>query len=607
MKTVAIVQARMNSARLPGKILKTVLGKSLLEYQIERLRTVGDIDEIVVATTTHEIDSAVVSACEKLNVAWFRGSEENVLERFYLCAKAHHANVIIRVTSDCPVIDPEVLAKTLLKFKSGPYDYVSNTLVRSFPRGLDVEVFSFAALEQCFKNATLPAHREHVTSYIYENPERFRLGGFSNESDQSHHRWTVDTPEDFQLIRLLIEGLYPANPNFLLSDLLHILSLHPEWQTLNAHIEQKKASGKVIAIRTDASLQIGTGHVIRCLTLGQALRSKGMQCIFIVRNLKGNLNQYIQSQDFKVLELPAPVTGGANLGWAEVSSDQDAGDTIAKLKLHNITPDLLIVDHYAFSETWHTQLRPCVKGIVVIDDLADRPLNCDLLIDANFPAKGPAKYASLLPNECEVLSGPEFTFLKNEFVTLRQSLNRNFQNLPRNLIVFFGGIDATNETSKVLHALIALDEPELKISVVIGESNPHRIVVEKLTFALPGAQLHIQTDQMAMLMARAQLCFGAGGTAAWERLCLGLPTITICIAENQRESLALLSEQGFVFHLGEAADVTQENIINTIRPLLYSKENLKTLQQMSIKGLQLIDGLGVARVTDRIQKLLMKQ
>ncbi|MDY7003480.1 MAG: glycosyltransferase family protein [Cyanobacteriota bacterium] len=242
MKVVIIVQARMTSTRLPGKVLKKVLGKSLLEYQIERLRRVKLANEVVIATTINEVDEPIVQLCNSLSVPYFRGSEEDVLSRYYETAKAHQADVIVRITSDCPLIDPGVIDRVIrfyINYQT-EYDYVSNSLERTYPRGMDTEVFSFKALQEALKEAIAPPEREHVTPFIHRQPQRYNLASVNYLENQSHHRWTVDTPEDFELIKRILEAIYSKLPDFTLKDCLNLLDKNPEWSTINANIQQKK-------------------------------------------------------------------------------------------------------------------------------------------------------------------------------------------------------------------------------------------------------------------------------------------------------------------------------------------------------------------------------
>lgn len=241
MKTVIIVQARMTSTRLPGKVLKQVLGKPLLEYQLERLKRVKNASEIVIATTTNETDQPIVEWCQHLGVAFFRGSEPDVLARYHDAAEAHKAEVIVRITSDCPLIDPEIVDRAIAHYLShiDTLDYVSNGLELTYPRGMDVEVFSRRALDEANAEAMTQEEHEHVTPFIYHRPERYRLANIALPERQDHHRWTVDTVEDLELVSRIIRALYPTTPAFSLKDILSLLQQHPDWANLNVHIRQK--------------------------------------------------------------------------------------------------------------------------------------------------------------------------------------------------------------------------------------------------------------------------------------------------------------------------------------------------------------------------------
>lgn len=242
MHIVAIIQARMTSSRLPGKVLLPAAGKPLLQHEVERVKRSIHIHHIVIATTTNHTDDPVVELADDLGVSYYRGSEEDVLSRYYEAAKTYRADVIVRLTADCPLIDPAIIDQTIQTYldHSDAFDYVSNTLTRRFPRGMDTEVFSFQSLETAYFNATQPYEREHVTPYLYLNPNRFRLGEVMCPEDLSSHRWTVDTPEDYELIRHIIENLYPVHPHFTIQDVLRWLEAHPEWMEINQHIKQKK-------------------------------------------------------------------------------------------------------------------------------------------------------------------------------------------------------------------------------------------------------------------------------------------------------------------------------------------------------------------------------
>lgn len=241
MKTVVIVQARMTSTRLPGKVLLPLAGEPILTRLVERLRRVRLAQEIVIATTTNASDDPIASLCTQMGVPCHRGSEHDVLARYADAAQAHAADVVVRITSDCPLIDPALVGQAIATYQEGDSDYVSNMLPPTWPYGMAVEVFSAAALHEAHVQATQDSEREHVTPFIYWHPQRYRLRNIASPQDLSHHRWTVDTHEDYELVRRLFETLYPTHPTFTLADLLALMEAHPDWLRINQHIEQKQA------------------------------------------------------------------------------------------------------------------------------------------------------------------------------------------------------------------------------------------------------------------------------------------------------------------------------------------------------------------------------
>lgn len=240
MNIVAITQSRMGSTRLPGKVLKKVNEKTLLDYQLDSLKKSKLLTQVVVATTTESSDDAIVQLCEKRDQAYFRGSESNVLERYYLAAKKYKADVVVRITSDCPVIDAEIVDNVIQQFINNKVDYASNSLERTYPRGMDTEVFTMKALEMAYSGATEQKEFEHVTPYIYFHPQLFKILSIKNDINYSKYRWTVDTDEDFKLIENLIEFLSVQSQEINLHNLLNAMDQHEDWYDINAHIEQKK-------------------------------------------------------------------------------------------------------------------------------------------------------------------------------------------------------------------------------------------------------------------------------------------------------------------------------------------------------------------------------
>ncbi len=239
MSTAVIIQARMSSSRLPGKVLRPILGRPMLSFQIERLRKARGFDRIVLATTTNRSDDVIVAFCRAEGLDCYRGSELDVLARYYEAAVECAASSIVRVTADCPLLDPDVVERVISTFRGGgECDYASNMLQPTFPYGMAVEVMSFAALREAHSRARDPAEREHVTPYIYRRPDQFRIASVEMSPNRSDHRWTVDTPEDCALVTRILEALYPTNPDFRMADVVALLEAHPEWRELNRHVRQ---------------------------------------------------------------------------------------------------------------------------------------------------------------------------------------------------------------------------------------------------------------------------------------------------------------------------------------------------------------------------------
>ncbi len=227
----------MGSTRLPGKVLADIQGHPMLWYVVQRTRAAQTLDDVIVATTSEPADDKIVALCSELGVTCFRGSEEDVLDRYYQAALREKADVVVRITSDCPLIDPEIIDKVIREFLATQCDYASNSLVRTYPRGLDTEVMTFQALERSWLRARKPYERTHVTAYIYDKSSDFRLLPVTGDHDYSHYRWTVDTPEDLELVRT-IYGRMKGTEAFL-NDVIQLLQREPAIADINRAISQK--------------------------------------------------------------------------------------------------------------------------------------------------------------------------------------------------------------------------------------------------------------------------------------------------------------------------------------------------------------------------------
>ena len=237
---IAIIQARMGSTRLPGKTMINICGKPILQHLIERISYCKLIDQIIVATTNKSEDDEIIQFCKKLNMIYFRGKENDVLDRYYQCAKKNQADIVIRVTGDSPFKEPDVTDKIIHEIKSDKtLDYVSNTIEPSYPIGIDIEAFRFRALETIWKYGKKPYDREHINAYLYNNQSFFKIKSVKQAIDLSHMRWTLDTKEDLEFTIAIYNKLYSPEKLFFMNDILKLLEKHPELSIINSHVKQK--------------------------------------------------------------------------------------------------------------------------------------------------------------------------------------------------------------------------------------------------------------------------------------------------------------------------------------------------------------------------------
>ncbi len=342
-----------------------------------------------------------------------------------------------------------------------------------------------------------------------------------------------------------------------------------------------------VVIRADASIKIGSGHIRRCLSLASELEARGADVFFVCRQLPGNLCGLISERNFHVFCLPA-----SGEGAAECTPVEDARESAAVLDSLPGRIDWLVVDHYALGRDWESVLRGRVEKILVLDDLANREHDCDLLLDQGFYyPEMKHRYDGLVTAGCRLLLGPRYALLDSSFARQAGEEKRAFGN---RLFIFFGGSDATNETGKTLAALSLLANRKLQFDVVVGSGNPWREEIEKQAASCKQVTLHYNVDAMASLMARADIALGAGGTTTWERCCLGLPSIVISVADNQTVLSETLGLDGRLLYLGEAAQVSGETIARAVQSLLDFPWWRRSLNRRSR---ELVDGYGCRRLS----------
>ncbi|QMV41661.1 UDP-2,4-diacetamido-2,4,6-trideoxy-beta-L-altropyranose hydrolase [Cohnella cholangitidis] len=332
-------------------------------------------------------------------------------------------------------------------------------------------------------------------------------------------------------------------------------------------------------IRADASLAIGTGHVMRCLVIADGLKREGFEVSFICRETEGNMDGYIESRGFAVFRLPM-----------ENSPDQsdtlrDAEFTIQIIANFPETPDWLIVDHYGIDKKWESVVKPFVGRMLIIDDLANRPHIGDMLLDQNISDPAKNRYGELVPEKCIQLLGPRYLLLKPSFYEARRTLRTRNGKMNR-LLVFFGGSDPTNETAKALDALQSMDLAFIKVDIVIGQINNNRAVLEQRCGMIPNIELHVQVENMDEFIVRADFALGSGGVAMWERCYLGLPSAVTIVADNQIEGVRLAELSESVWNMGWHEQINSDHYADILLKALTRPQDLIKL---GMNGLALMD------------------
>lgn len=355
-----------------------------------------------------------------------------------------------------------------------------------------------------------------------------------------------------------------------------------------------------VVVRVDASSVIGTGHVIRCLTLAQVLRARGADIRFVCRDHPGNMIDFLQQQGMLVTVLPPPKSTASNFDdyatWVGATQIEDAQQTIEILREKR--PDWLIVDHYGLDIEWERELRPHAARGMVIDDLSNRPHECDLLLDQNYSDLGEHRYRYLVPSNCRLLIGPRYALLHPEYLAYH-NMSQQREGVVRRVIVYFGGVDPDNATGMALEVLTASEFEHLEVDIVIGARSLHRPQLEQQAQGRPHTNLWQPKPHLADMIAQADLAVGAGGATTWERMCLGLPSIVVSIAPNQKPACEALARSGLIYYLGDFSEVEPEDLRRTLADCC-AERNRTSLCDMAARSQLLVDPFGAHRVAEAI-------
>ncbi|XEG71204.1 UDP-2,4-diacetamido-2,4,6-trideoxy-beta-L-altropyranose hydrolase [Pseudomonas sp. abacavir_1] len=358
-----------------------------------------------------------------------------------------------------------------------------------------------------------------------------------------------------------------------------------------------------IVFRTDASLKMGSGHLMRCLTLADALKAQGAHCHFICREHLGHLNNFVLERQHSLHVLPFSVRdmvddpfAPVHARWLGVPWYEDAEQTVAVLK--TIQADWLVVDHYALEARWEQEISGYCNRLMVLDDLADRSHHCDLLLDQSL-GRTPKDYHDLIPDTCRLLLGSSYALLRPEFSELRtQNLASRKNRSLSKILISMGGVDASNATGLVLQLLSPIVDPNWQIQIVMGANAPWLSDVRRQVELMPClTQLLVNTSDMASLMSDADIAIGAAGSTSWERCCLGLPTIMLILADNQRLIGQHLHKAGAAFLIPSIEQTPA--LLPIYMEKLHSSEELT---RVSKNATLIIDGIGTQRVKEAMME-----
>lgn len=349
-----------------------------------------------------------------------------------------------------------------------------------------------------------------------------------------------------------------------------------------------------IFFRADASDNIGTGHVIRCLTLADRMLKQKSQIYFICKELPGNLCNFIKSKKYRVFRLPQ----------SHFTKDErkDDAEQVKEIIKKSGGCDCVVVDHYSIDERWEKRIREVTRIIMVIDDLANRRHDCDILLDQNYCQGYKLRYTNLVPAHCLKMLGPVFALLRPEFLKARRRAKARNGKIKK-ILISFGGVDPSNETCKVLRAIALLKRPAIKVEVIIGINNLQIPQIKKLAAAMPQVSCNLNVKNISQFMNKADLYLGSPGCSIWECFSGGLPALVIANSGKQVAIVKYLSNQKILHFIGRNIQIKTKDIINNLDYLL---KNPLLLRRYSKNSFNLVDGLGAERCADVMMRKLKK-
>lgn len=605
-KVAVIVQARMGSSRLPGKVLRLAgaSGTSVLAHVLRRVSRAPSVGEVLVATTTDPADDVLAAQAARLGALVFRGPVDDVLARFAGALGQLRSDVLVRVTADCPLLSPDELERVIAVFfearaKGQPFDHVTNQggAASRIARGLDVEVFSRAALLRAQAEATLPGDREHVTPYLYRVPGRFRACVTAPPGpSRAHLRLTVDTPEDLEVVDAVLRALGDDASTDAIVDWLEA---HPDIAAKNAGVVQKgiddeytrraaRVRGRLLVGWAHATPAIGSGHLARVSALLAAWTQLGGRAHLVGSGASGASAERLLTAGVKV-----------------IPAQPDALEVL-EAHAHAEQAAALVVDDYALVPEAIDRLR-AIAPVLALDDEAKQPQHADLVLNQNVgfdEARYRTSPATLAPWTRLLVGAP--------YIVLRAELRAEPRSLVRDaVLVSFGGTDPAHLTRPVTAAFIAaharragrsgarplVADPHADVLCGAGVDRGDVAYLRALADAGAPIRVHEDVRDVVPLFARARLALVAAGSTVWELARCGVPSVCVSVAPNQRVVGEGVARAGAGLDAGDAAATTPAALVAAVFGL--HDDGLR-LTEMSHAARALVDGRGVLRVLDAL-------
>ncbi|MGF1626154.1 MAG: cytidylyltransferase domain-containing protein [Alphaproteobacteria bacterium] len=588
-RVVAVVQARMGSSRLPGKALMPLAGRPVIWHVLERLARAQRLDQVVLATTTAAADDALADYVTGLGVVVVRGSERNVLARFIQAAELTRADVVVRITGDCPLVDPW-LVDYLVDALAADAGYVQvNPDGVLIDEGID-PCTTWALHRLAAQAGDDPVAQEHVTSYFKLHPGFVPVARCPAPEDRRLEgaRISVDTPADLRFLERIYERMQAAPGDLDVVALVGLLRAEPELMTLNRHVvrKQTRVDDRCVLIRCDGYAAIGLGHVVRCLAIAEALRDRhGLRVVLAVDQGRP-AQDLVARQGFKLAE--ARCDGECEAAWI----DRTLAATGAEALVLDIRTDLPA----------DTVRRWRQRGTVtaVVDDGSPRRLAADL---AFFPPVPQLKDLDWSGFSGALFVGWDYLALRREFARTRRALPAGDGRRLR-LLVTMGGSDPAGATAVAIEALAGL-AADVAVTVVVGAASLERDRIAALVVThLPGGRLLYGSDDMPALMAAADLAVIAFGMTAYEAAAVGTPTLALCLSADHEASARALADEGALVVAGRIGVVTAAGLAPQIAALIANRDRLAAMGEA---GGRLIDGRGADRIADRIMARLAQR